>query len=103
MILQVLSVYDSASEVYGRPVFAPAVGSVVREVTDAINGAEDTTLSRHPRDFRLFHLGAFNDVSGLFDLFPLPRLVCDCGSLKMAVGHAGSEATGSAAGRSPDS
>lgn len=64
----VVSVYDAASQVFGRPVFTPALGSAVRSFQDEVNReTADNTMFHHPQDFRLFHLGSFDDVVGSFE------------------------------------
>lgn len=65
--LFVVSVYDSATEAFGTPLFVPAVGGAIRGFTDAVNdpaGASD--LCKHPADFVLFSLGEFDLSTGLF-------------------------------------
>lgn len=71
----VVSVFDKAASVYGRPVFAAAEGIAVRSFRDEVNRAErDNTMNQHPADFDLYVIGAFDDVTG--ELEPCrPRLV----------------------------
>jgi len=103
MIQQVFALRDRKADVFGRPVFVAALGSLVRELTDAVTGGGQDTLARHPGDFALYRLGTFDDVKGTFDLLPLPDFVLDCATLlpvrpvvSMPEGHAGSEASGDA-------
>lgn len=61
-----MSVYDSASQLYGQPFFVPAIGAAIRSVADEANrSAADNSLYQHPEDFELFHVGHFDDVTGL--------------------------------------
>lgn len=67
MNLIVVSVYDRASEVFGRPAFIPARGAAVRSFTDEVNRvAPDNELNRHPDDFDLYVLAEFEDSKGVF-------------------------------------
>lgn len=62
----VMSVFDSASALYGQPFYVPAIAAAVRSVSDEANrAAADNPLYQHPDDFELFHIGDFDDVSGL--------------------------------------
>jgi len=65
----ICSVRDSASGLFGRPIFVAALGQAVRGFSDQVNDpAKDQDLARHPEDFELFELGKFDDVEGVFEL-----------------------------------
>lgn len=69
MIRYVCAVFDSAAGTYGNPVFSPAVGQVLREFSDQVNGRErESPLVSHPEDFALWLLGVFDDEQGTFSL-----------------------------------
>jgi len=66
MVLQLFSVYDSALGAYGRPFSSPSKGTGIRSFTDEVNHvAPENPLNRHPDDYKLFHLGSFNDKTGI--------------------------------------
>lgn len=94
MRMDVYSLRDKKADVFGRPVFVVNVGLLIRELSDALEGTD--TLARHPEDFALYKLGAFDDVKGTFDLLPLPDFVLEVASLARPIGPAGREAAGSA-------
>jgi hypothetical protein len=75
MIQVVVSVYDRASETFGRPVFVPAKAAAIRSFTDEVNRDDSANdLKRHPDDFDLYVLGNFDDSKGVFssgDGYPL--------------------------------
>lgn len=67
MIVHVVSIRDSASEVFGRPAFVQSVGAAVRDFTDEVNrDAADNPLFKHPGDFSLWKLAVFDDNTGRF-------------------------------------
>ena len=69
MKLIVVSVYDRASEVFGRPAFISARGAAIRSFTDEVNRVDvNNELNRHPDDFDLYLLGEFEDSKGIFTL-----------------------------------
>lgn len=64
-IKQVVSVYDTAAQVFGQPFFVPSLAVAVRSVGDETNrAAADNPLYQHPEDFELMHVGTFDDASG---------------------------------------
>lgn len=76
MKLVVMSIFDRAAEVYGRPFFAQSVGVAVRSFQDEVTRTErGNTLAEHPSDFALWQLGEFEDSTGEFSLFDVPSLV----------------------------
>lgn len=67
MIYQLVSVYDKATGAHGRPIFVATTGQAIRSFQDEINRpAPDNEMNRHPDDFRLYHLGTFDDSTGQF-------------------------------------
>ena len=67
MIHVVVSVFDSAAEVYGPPMLFAAAGAAVRSFSDAINGGDKSSaVAQHPDDFVMFKIGTFDDVKGEF-------------------------------------
>ncbi len=71
MILLVFSVYDAAAEAYLEPMFFGTKGMAVRSFSDAIN-AEDHAFGRHAADFTLFHIGMFDQSSGVLKALDTP-------------------------------
>lgn len=74
MKLFIVSIRDSAADVFNRPYFAPAIGAATRQFMDEVNRvSDDNMLNKHPEDFALFLLGTFDDSNGSFDLGESPR------------------------------
>lgn len=70
MIMQIVAVRDSRSELFSQPVFVPAVGVGVRALADVVNGDKSHDYARHPDDFTLFHIGTYDDSTGVLTAFP---------------------------------
>lgn len=84
MKLQIFAVRDSKSGQFGTPMFMQSVGIVLRSLGDEVNkGGDNSIISQHPEDFELFHLGEWDTDSSRFDLFPDPKTLVLCGSLKI--------------------
>lgn len=64
MILNMYSVKDKAVDAYLQPFFAPSLGSAIRSVSDAVNDTQHQ-FSKHITDYTLWHLGTFDDATGL--------------------------------------
>ena len=76
-VKSVMSVFDSASRLFGQPFYVPATAAAVRSVSDETNrAAADNALYQHPEDFELYHIGDFDDCSGLLTAVSPPSLVC---------------------------
>lgn len=64
----VVVVRDRAADAFMQPWFASSQGGAVRAFKDEINRkGENNHLARHPEDYDLFHLGMFDDRTGLFE------------------------------------
>lgn len=61
---QMYSIYDKVSKVYILPFYQSNERVAIRSF---VSGMMDSThqLSQHPHDFVLFHMGEFDDESGL--------------------------------------
>lgn len=71
MITKIFSVYDSASEVFGRPVFAKTRGEFLRDFKQAI-ADPSTQLHAYPGDFTAFEIGEYCNSTGALTSHPTP-------------------------------
>lgn len=83
MVLTIVSIFDSATQAYSRPVFVQSSGVAIRSFTDEVNRNEpNNEMIRHPGDFSLFLLGTFDDATGVFECQqPLPQLLVQASSV----------------------
>ena len=65
MIQTVVSVFDTAAGLFGRPIFVPSRGQAIRSFHDEINRA-DSEIAKHPEDYILYQLCSFDDNAGRF-------------------------------------
>lgn len=66
MILRAFSIYDTKAEFFSPPFFMVSNGEAVRAFKDLANDT-NTSIGRHPSDFRLMCLGEFDNLSGSFN------------------------------------
>lgn len=71
MITKIYTVYDTKSEAYLQPFFMQANGAAIRAFSDMANDTKHQ-FGAHPEDYTLFHLGAYDDNTGAFDILPTP-------------------------------
>ncbi len=71
MNLEIFDIFDSATGSYARPFFMLSKGEATRAFVDIIND-ETTSIHKHPEDFTLFHLGAFNQETAEFKILLTP-------------------------------
>ena len=68
--------FDTVAGLHSTPQFTNSVGSAVRQFGDLCKGVHDQNdISRHPRDFALWLLGSWDDVTGRFEELQKPELV----------------------------
>lgn len=64
MILQMYAMYDKQVGTYGAPFFEHTHGAAERSVSDAVNDPQ-TLISRHSEDHALWHLGEYDNSTGI--------------------------------------
>lgn len=64
MKLQLVSVYDAKAEVYSPPIAVPTLGMAERSFADEVNNPQ-SQYNKHPEDYTLFHLGEYDDATGV--------------------------------------
>lgn len=80
MILNAYSLYDRKALQYHTPFFATADGSAVRSVSDLV-ADPNTTVGRHPGDYVLYRVGAYDDASGSMLPASVLEHIVDCSAL----------------------
>lgn len=66
MILYAYALYDLKVGAFHTPFFMPHDALAVRAVVD-LAGDNTTHVGRHPHDFQLTRVGAYNDQTGQFE------------------------------------
>ncbi len=74
MKLLVFSVYDEKAEFFSNPFFVAATGIATRMIADLANDPS-TTISKHPNDFTLYHVGNWNNTEAKFDNLATPKFI----------------------------
>lgn len=69
--LQIFAVYDKKSVAYASPFYYPQKGQALRAFDDEVNNPQ-SPLNKHPEDFALFHIGTWNDTTGVITPLPNP-------------------------------
>lgn len=72
MKLLMVAIHDAKSESFGRPLFVRTFGEAERSFRDVVNDGK-SDYAKHPEDFTLFEVGAFDDVSGVVTPLASPR------------------------------
>ena len=76
MIQKIFSVRDSKAQAFLQPFFSAATGSALRAMSDAVGDA-NSPFAKHPEDYILYEIGAFNDLTAeITCLTPIQLLVC---------------------------
>lgn len=64
MLMRMFAVFDVKSDSFSVPFFKGTVGQALRDFADLANN-RDSTVGRHPEDFKLVFLGEFDDNQGV--------------------------------------
>ncbi|WNK13013.1 MAG: nonstructural protein [Microvirus sp.] len=71
----IYAVKDRATDAFWTPMFYLAKGQALRQFQDEVNNpAEQNPLHKHPDDYDLYHLGAFDDQTGAIQANERPEL-----------------------------
>lgn len=62
----ICSVFDEATQIFGRPVFVRAQGEALRSFMDEAQNKE-SAIGQHPNDYELYQMGFFDDGTGEFE------------------------------------
>lgn len=74
----VVCLRDKVSEMFMQPMFVPSVGVAYRGIQDeAARGGDDNVLAKHPQDFALYHLGSFDENTGMLSPLDKPVLLVE--------------------------
>lgn len=79
-VLNVYTLYDVKALAYNPPFFVNNHGMARRAVLDLVTDP-NTTVGRHPSDFKLYCLGTYDQASGRFVLFEIAEHVIDAVAL----------------------
>lgn len=63
MKLNIYAIKDAQISAFSQPFYSHTHGSALRAFTDHVNDPQSAP-NKHPEDYALFHLGAFNDETG---------------------------------------
>lgn len=71
MNLKVFAILDTKANTFNVPFFMRSTGEAIRAFTDLANDPQSMVF-KHPDDFRLFHIGEFDQELAQFDVPPKP-------------------------------
>lgn len=74
MKLLVFSIFDEKGGIFSNPFYMAHKGQAARAFSDVIQD-KNTTISKHPEDYKLYTLGDWDDVSGQFTSLPQPEFM----------------------------
>ncbi len=74
MKLIAFSIYDEKAECFGHPFFFSAIGLATRLFKEWVNNP-NTPPGKHPTDFKLYQVGAWNDAQAKFETVDVPKFI----------------------------
>lgn len=73
MTLAIFTIHDEKANIYMTPFFFPTQGQALRAFNDLVND-ENSTVNKHPEDYRLYTLGTYDDQDAIFTT-STPKLI----------------------------
>jgi hypothetical protein len=67
--MNIYCLYDSKTSAYMQPFFKPDHATAKREFSFAVNDYR-SVVAKCPEDFTLFHIGQYNEETGVIDGIP---------------------------------
>lgn len=64
MIINIYAIKDNQVDAFSQPFYSQTHGSALRAFSDHVN-EPGTAANKHAADFALYHLGEFDDQTGL--------------------------------------
>jgi len=74
MQINIYSVYDEKAENFGTPFFMKNQQMAERAYGDLVNDP-NSTINRHPGDYKLYDVGSFDDVTGIIEPNDSPKFI----------------------------
>ena len=72
MNVQMFTVFDAAAKRFLEPFNAPTVEFALRQFRSSVE-SPDHLFSKYPEDYTLFHIGEFDQESGVIHSFDTPH------------------------------
>lgn len=80
--LKVFAIRDSKAEVFKTPFFQKSHGEAERTFQELVKD-ENSLVSKYPEDFDLYHIGEYNDQTGVIDALETPNHMVKAINLKV--------------------
>lgn len=72
MTLKAYSIRDSKAEVYNTPFFSKTHGEAERNFAQ-LTRDDKSMVNKYPEDYDLYHIGTYDDLSGVFTGLDTPQ------------------------------
>lgn len=76
MLLRAYTLHDVKALNYSPPFFVNNDALAIRMLTDLVND-RNTSVGRHPGDFKMYCVGTYEDAKGVLNPLPIPEHIMD--------------------------
>lgn len=83
MQINFYSIFDSAAKAFTQPFQMHNDTLAKRAFADNVNSTDENNISKHPEQFSLYHIGIFDDQTGIIDALYEPLYLCSAKSLQL--------------------
>lgn len=74
MTLEIYSIFDDKARAFATPFFMANEAMALRAFNDLV-ADPNTTIARNPSDYKLYHLGQFDDSTGFIEKIEIPEYI----------------------------
>lgn len=74
MVLKAFSIRDQKGEIFHTPFFKHTIGEAERDFSSLVRD-DKSQVSKFPEDFDLYHVGSYDDQTGVFQALDTPHHV----------------------------
>lgn len=74
MELKMYSVHDEKGAIYNTPFFSKTNLEAIRSFGDLVQDT-NTTINKHPCDYRLYQLGSYDNINGIVKTQTEPQFI----------------------------
>ena len=78
----IVSLKDTATQVYGSPFVVHLPAEAVRSLRTEVNSKEKSAIALYADDYELYSIGEFDELSGKIVPLDVPSLICRAKDLR---------------------
>jgi len=75
--MELVSIRDVKANTFHKVLTGNTVQEIQRNLSEVVNSPQENQLKLYPEDFDLYHVGSFDDRSGIINSINPPLYICN--------------------------